>query len=205
MKFKPTSTRGKAIASASGAVVMALVAGIIAVEGGYVNHPHDGGGATKYGITEKVARANGYTGQIIDLPRDLAEQIYERQYITAPSFDLILDRMQPVGEELVDSGVNVGTRRASCWLQESLNNLNRAEQDFRNIRVDCKIGPRTVAAINRLVDKRGEQVSCELLVKALDGKQMAHYTNLAERSYKYQSFYVGWVTHRVGNVNCKGT
>ena len=33
---------------------------IIEIEGGYVNDPNDSGGETNYGVTEKVARDNGY-------------------------------------------------------------------------------------------------------------------------------------------------
>ncbi|MGK3629946.1 glycosyl hydrolase 108 family protein, partial [Acinetobacter sp. A11] len=41
---------------------------IISREGGYVNHPSDHGHATKFGITEAVARSNGYQGNMQDLP-----------------------------------------------------------------------------------------------------------------------------------------
>lgn len=203
MRFTPKTQRGKAIGGGLSAAVMTLIGGVIAVEGGYVDHPHDNGGATMYGITERVARDYGYKGVMQDLPRELAEQIYVDEYVNQPKFNLVLDKMPAVGEELVDAGVNVGTKRASCWLQESLNNLNRAEQDYKDIRVDCRIGQRTLDAMDGLVAKRGEQEACELLIKTLDGKQIGHYTKLAERNYKYQSFYVGWVAHRIGNATCE--
>lgn len=41
---------------------------LIKREGGYVNNLADRGGATKYGITEAVARANGFKGNMRDLP-----------------------------------------------------------------------------------------------------------------------------------------
>ncbi|EPA3167239.1 glycosyl hydrolase 108 family protein, partial [Yersinia enterocolitica] len=34
---------------------------ILGKEGEYVNHPDDKGGPTRWGITQKVARAHGYT------------------------------------------------------------------------------------------------------------------------------------------------
>ena len=48
---------------------------LIRREGGYVNNPADRGGATKYGITEAVARQNGYKGHMKDLPESLARDI----------------------------------------------------------------------------------------------------------------------------------
>ena len=41
---------------------------LIGHEGGFVDHPSDPGGATRYGITERVARANGYTGSMREFP-----------------------------------------------------------------------------------------------------------------------------------------
>ena len=42
--------------------VGALVDGLVEREGGYVANPADKGGPTCFGITEAVARANGYRG-----------------------------------------------------------------------------------------------------------------------------------------------
>lgn len=57
-----------------------LIEDVIDREGGYVDHPADRGGATRYGITQAVARAEGYTGAMRDLPRALAARIYRRHY-----------------------------------------------------------------------------------------------------------------------------
>ena len=50
------------------------------LEGGFVNDPDDPGGATKYGITEATARAHGYTGDMRELPLDVAREIYKKSY-----------------------------------------------------------------------------------------------------------------------------
>ncbi|WP_303740874.1 glycosyl hydrolase 108 family protein, partial [Yersinia enterocolitica] len=62
---------------------------ILGKEGGYVNHPDDKGGPTRWGITEKVARAHGYTGDMRNLPRETALAILEADYWTGPRFDQI--------------------------------------------------------------------------------------------------------------------
>ena len=53
---------------------------IIEIEGGYVDHPDDGGGKTNWGITEIKAQEFGYYGDMRDLSRELAFQIYEKDF-----------------------------------------------------------------------------------------------------------------------------
>ncbi|MGT3216592.1 glycosyl hydrolase 108 family protein, partial [Yersinia enterocolitica] len=62
---------------------------ILGKEGGYVNHPDDKGGPTRWGITQKVARAHGYMGDMRNLPRETALSILEADYWTGPRFDQI--------------------------------------------------------------------------------------------------------------------
>ena len=52
-----------------------VIDGVIRREGGYVNDPRDAGGETCWGITVAVARANGWTGPMKDLPRETAAAI----------------------------------------------------------------------------------------------------------------------------------
>ncbi|WP_283202086.1 glycosyl hydrolase 108 family protein, partial [Acinetobacter baumannii] len=73
---------------------------LIKREGGYVNNPADRGGATKFGITEAVARASGYKGNMKDLPLDVAKAIYKKQYWTATRFDQVNIISSAVAEEL---------------------------------------------------------------------------------------------------------
>ena len=55
-----------------------LIEEVIAREGGYVNHPADPGGATRWGVTERLARAHGYRGPMRDYPRGEAVSVYRR-------------------------------------------------------------------------------------------------------------------------------
>ena len=47
-----------------------LIDDVIGREGGYSNHPADRGGPTRWGITEAVARAHGFAGDMRDFPRE---------------------------------------------------------------------------------------------------------------------------------------
>src|SRR3546814_16816790 len=78
-------------------------------EGAYVNHPADRGGPTCWGITEAVARAEGYRGAMRDLPRATAAAIYRKLYWTRPRFDAVAERAPKVAAELFDTGINMGT------------------------------------------------------------------------------------------------
>lgn len=62
---------------------------ILGKEGGYVNHPDDKGGPTNWGITQAVARAHGFTGDMRNLTRQQALDILTADYWTGPRFDLV--------------------------------------------------------------------------------------------------------------------
>lgn len=166
---------------------------IIRVEGGYVNDPDDSGGATKYGITEEVARQFGYIGPMIDLPREIAFKIYEGRYWTPLRGDDLASLSEAVAGELADTGVNAGTHRASVFLQRSLNVLNKRAKLYPDLEVDGLIGDATLTALSRYLEHRNEIV----LVKMLNCLQGAFYVELAERREKDERFIYGWFKHRV--------
>jgi lysozyme family protein len=110
-----------------------LVDGLLEREGGYVNHPADKGGPTCFGITEAVARAHGYGGNMRHLPREDAAAIYTRMYWLRPRFDDIAKRSGPIAAELFDTGVNMGPGVAVTFLQRALTALNRNGDDFADL------------------------------------------------------------------------
>lgn len=167
---------------------------ILDAEGGYSDNVHDAGGKTRYGISERVARANGYTGDMRLLPLDFAVRVYERQYIYGPRFDLILMASPAVGNKIIDAGVNAGTDRAARWFQQSLNTLSRGGRDYARITVDGAVGPATMRAYASLERVRGRVKACELMLKTFDGYQTAHYTQLAQGRATRHSSSAGWIT-----------
>lgn len=66
-----------------------LIDNVIARQGGFVVHPADKGGPTRWGITQSVARRHSYMGQMENLPRNVAALIYKKQYWRTPVFDKV--------------------------------------------------------------------------------------------------------------------
>lgn len=188
------STKAKVWGSL-GAAVLAIVAGVFAVEGGYVNNPADPGGETNHGVTVQVAREAGYQGPMRELPKTTAQQIYIKNYIERPNFHRVIAMSPAVGEKLVDAGVNAGPARSARWFQESLNQLSRNGADYSRVAVDGQLGAQSVAAYRALERKRGRVKACELMLKLIDVQQGAHYMSLGK-----PMFIVGWVDNRLGNV-----
>jgi lysozyme family protein len=184
----------KAWASVS-AVILAIVAGVFAVEGGYSNNPADPGGETNHGVTVQVARDAGYTGPMRELPKEFAQQTYVRNYIERPNFHRVIAMSPAVGEKLVDAGVNAGPGRSARWFQQALNHLSRGGADYPVVKADGVIGRQTLAAYQALERKRGRVKACELVIKLMDVQQGAHYMGLNK-----PVFIVGWADNRLGNV-----
>lgn len=77
---------------------------ILGKEGGYVNHPDDKGGPTNWGITQATARAHGYTGDMRNLTRQQAMDIYEADYWYGPRFDQVSTVSRPLPLNSVTPG-----------------------------------------------------------------------------------------------------
>lgn len=104
-------------------------------EGGYVNHKDDKGGATRYGVTEAVAREVGYRGDMRDLPLDLAKRIYQDRYWHAVKAEQLPAQVRYL---VFDAAVNSGVGQAARWLQRAV-----------GVKDDGVIGPQTLLALNQ--------------------------------------------------------
>ncbi|KIA81368.1 hypothetical protein QR66_05235 [Chromobacterium piscinae] len=170
--------------------------GILGREGGYVDHPNDRGGPTRWGITERVARAHGYQGGMRELPRETARAILEADYWTGPRFDQVAALSVAVAEELCDTGVNMGPATGAKWLQRWLNVFNQQGSLYPDVVADGQIGPRTLAALKTYLAHRGQEGE-RVLLKALNSSQGGRYLELAEARPENQAFVYGWVRERV--------
>lgn len=175
---------------------------LIKREGGYVNNPVDRGGATKFGITEAVARANGYKGSMRELPLDVAKAIYKKQYWTAPRFDQVNAVSSAVAEELLDTGVNCGTGFAKPLLQRALNLFNnQGKAGWPDLSVDGIYGPATLSALKTYLAKRGKDGE-KVLVRVLNIMQGQRYIEICERNPTQEQFFYGWINNRVVMCDC---
>lgn len=105
---------------------------LIRHEGGFVDHPADPGGATKWGVTQRVARDHGYTGDMRELPIDEAKRIARAAYWDAVRADSLPPRVRYV---VFDGAYHSGVRQSARWLQRAL-----------GVAEDGIIGPVTIAA-----------------------------------------------------------
>ena len=135
-------------------------------EGGYSDHAADPGGKTRFGITEAVARENGYQGDMRELPLALAKTIYRRKYWDAVRADELPDAVRyPV----FDAAVNSGPGQAVRWLQRAL-----------GVADDGRIGPVTLGA--------ARVANGEALKAAILAERLRFMTNLSN----WPSFSRGW-------------
>jgi lysozyme family protein len=106
-------------------------------EGGFVQHPRDPGGATKFGITrETLSRARGRrvsVDEVRRLTREEAASIYRRLY-----WDAVQAHDLPPGIDLAtfDLAVHSGPSRAVKMLQSVL-----------GVASDGIVGPKTLQAV----------------------------------------------------------
>jgi hypothetical protein len=187
-----------------------LIDELIEREGGFVSHPSDKGGPTCFGITEAVARANGYAGPMRLLPREEATAIYRRLYWLRPRLDEIAKRSPRLAAELFDTGVNMGPAVAVTFLQRALTALNRGGKDYLDLTPDGRIGPMTLYALDAFLSARSsppvgmgggdEQTTSgeTVLLRALEALQGERYLLLAERRPANEAFLYGWLANRIG-------
>ncbi len=115
----------------------AAFARTIGHEGGYVDHPSDPGGRTKFGISQRAYPSI----DVASLTLDQARAIYHRDYWRAASCDSMPARL---GIELFDAAVNHGVRPAVRMMQRAL-----------GVADDGVVGPVTISAAQSVADVSG--------------------------------------------------
>lgn len=147
---------------------------LISHEGGYVNHPSDPGGETMYGVTARVARANGYEGPMRLLTREKARTIAKAAYwdrISGDQYD------GAIGFQVFDAAYNHGIENAVRFLQRAA-----------RVADDGNIGPVTVGAIKAM--------SITDVLARFNAERLEFYTKLST----WGQFGKGWARRIVGNL-----
>lgn len=149
---------------------------IFEVEGGYTNDKNDRGGATNFGIIEEEAREFGYTGDMRNLTKDFAENIYLKKYYLGNKLDKILN--DKVALSIFDWAVNSGGR--------GIKKAQIVANKFgTNLIIDGIIGNKTLEAIN--------SINPEAFLKEYHELQRTFYRNLAAKDRTQEDFLKGWL------------
>jgi lysozyme family protein len=146
-------------------------AAILGNEGGFSDNPNDPGGATMYGITEAVARAWGYQGDMQALPLATAQTIAKTQYWDPYQCDQFDAR---IGFNVFDAAYNGG--HPAQWIQAAA-----------GVTQDGVIGAITIAAVRSLDPMT--------IIARFNSSRLAYYTSLTS---EWSTFGAGW-TNRISH------
>ena len=150
---------------------------LLRVEGGYSDDKNDKGGKTKYGITEEEARDFGYKGNMQDLTKDFAKNIYLKKYYLGNKLDKVVD--DKVALSICDWAVNSG-RNGTKNVQIAVNQLTNA-----NLDVDGIIGNKTLEALNA--------VDPEKFLEIYHILQRIYYRSKVVADKTQERFLTGWL------------
>lgn len=166
---------------------------ILKNEGGYSNKPSDNGGATKYGITEKVARENGYKGDMRYLSENTAKTIYYNQYWIKSGADKVATISFNIAFLLFDFAVNSGVSNAVKKLQTAINKIIKNIKNKTELKVDGIIGPKTLLEI--------EYWEENIQFLSFIAEIIKYYTSLKNTNTGFKANGAGWVNRVANNID----
>ena len=150
---------------------------LLRVEGGYSDDKNDKGGKTKFGITEEEARDFGYKGNMQDLTKDFAKNIYLKKYYLGNKLDKVVN--DKVALSICDWAVNSG-RNGTKNAQIAINQLTNA-----NLDVDGIIGNKTLEVLN--------SVDSDKFLEVYHNLQRIYYKGKVEADRTQEKFLTGWL------------
>lgn len=149
---------------------------ILEVEGGFTDDENDRGGKTNWGITEEEAREFGYTGDMRNLTKDFAKNIYLKKYYLGNKLDKI--KNDKVALSIFDWAVNSGGK--------GIKKAQIVANKFgTNLIIDGIVGNKTLEAING--------INPEAFLKEYHKMQRTFYENLAAKDSTQEGFLKGWL------------
>jgi lysozyme family protein len=151
---------------------------LIGNEGGYSDNPNDPGGPTMYGITQTVARAWGYQGDMRMLPLSTAKAVAKAKYWDAYKCDQFDAR---IGFNVFDAAYNGG--HPAQWLQAAA-----------HVTQDGVIGAITIAAVRALDPMT--------VIARFTSSRISYYTSLTG---EWATFGRGWMNRLANNLQISST
>lgn len=145
-------------------------------EGGFVSHPHDRGGATKYGITQatlSAARGAAVSPEDVrDLSREEAVEILTTNYVMKPGY---LDIDDPrIRTAVIDFAIHSGPRTATQALQRA-------------------VGVEDDGILGRITKQAVSDCPPRALEIAMVAARLSHWSTLLQRDTRQQVFAAGWL------------
>lgn len=178
---------------------------VLGHEGGYSRDKDDPGGETYKGIARNHwPRWEGW--EFVDfwkthndgrpfkdrLSEDFNLQFKIQNFYRQHFWDTVwgdeITKLSPaLAVDMFDMAVNLGTGRATEFMQRACNVLNNRQRLYADILVDGAFGPNTMKAVRSCIGFRGD----ELLYKVVNILQGSWYISLMERSETFEK-YSGW-------------
>jgi lysozyme family protein len=156
---------------------------VLAAEGGFVNDPHDAGGATKYGISLRWLKSldeisESFSGELTiktiqQLTRDQAILLYRTYFWEPHRYERIINQL--IANKIFSFTVNAGHHASHTVLQWALHAAGNPA-----VVVDGRLGEHTIQAVNT--------VDYVVLLAALRSEMAGHY-----RLLKQPHFEAGWL------------
>ncbi len=161
-----------------------IIKTILKHEGGYVNHPSDKGGPTKYGITQRTLTdylcRQAEIDDVKNMEKSTAIDIYKDIYYRTPKIDVLPDSLQPL---ITDMAVHHGPRRAIKILQEEL------QHDGFNVGLmDGIIGKKTIKCTAQGLQKF-ELDFIDFVIE----RRLIFCKNIIQRDPTQKVFWNGWM------------
>lgn len=143
---------------------------VATIEGGWSDDPRDPGGKTNHGVTLKFLqsiRPDATEDDLRNLTKEDARGIFRSEFVDKVGIDKLPDRVQA---EAIGLSINAGPARAIKALQAAA-----------GVKADGKVGPQTIAALEKLSEAEIKQ--------AVDG----YYISLVEKRPDLAPFLRGWL------------
>lgn len=149
-----------------------IIPRILQREGGYIDHPNDRGGATNFGITQRVYREwKGADADVKNITKGEATQIYFEHYWKPSKAALLPESIRDIH---FDAAVNHGVGRANKLLQSAA-----------GVDQDGVIGNKTLEAVNEMDERL---LKCRYITA-----RYKFYGDIVQRDRTQGVFIAGWM------------